>query len=582
MTDHLDRLAEDDLRLDYNGWLFWREAGPEAQDRQRARQQDLRVRTGAVIDETAFVSDLAMVAPDTFRIGARSYIAAHAYVTGDVTFGDDCTVNVFTVVRGRVHLGAGVRIGAHTSILGFNHSMDPELPVYRQPVTEKGIVIGDDVWVGSNVVILDGVSVGSHAVVAAGAVVTKDVADWAIVAGNPARVVRDRRIPKGTSPSAARFDALADRLATFADRARAEADAVVERSWESSGAAPDGTLSGRWVDAPGAAPARRPHADAVEISMLLTGRPPVQLDRDEHIRRLRFGQDPATGLTPEVDETGRHTATATSYESGDEQYHVLSLGYALDVLGSRLEHPVRAVAAMSPDDVLAFCETRPWHEQGWSAGAAIDSLGTALLWNLRYGETDPTGTRRSVDALIGWLTTHASRTTGLWSQARLSDGLLQPVNGFYRASRGTFAQFGVPIPYPERVIDEAFEQVADPRHFGPGRTTACNMLDVAHPFWLAVRQTAHRRDEIREFAAAALDQALVQWVPDAGFPFRFAPSSGPTAVDQVPGFKGTEMWLSTVWYLADLAGVSESLGYRPTGVHRPEPAWDLARGVPAV
>lgn len=582
MTDHLDRLAEDGLRLDYNGWLFWREAGPEAQEHQRARQENLRVRTGAVIDESAFVSDLAMVAPDEFRIGARSYIAAHAYVTGDVVLGDDCTVNVFTVVRGRVQLGEGVRIGAHTSILGFNHSMDPGLPVYRQPVTERGIVIGDDVWIGSNVVILDGVSVGSHAVVAAGAVVTKDVDDWAIVAGNPATMVRDRRVPKSSTSTAARRDMLADRLATFSERARAEAGAVVERSWEPDGTAPDGARSGRWVDAPGAGPARRPHADAVEISMLLTGQPPGQLDREEHLRRLRFGQDPASGLTPEVDESGRHTATTTTYESGDEQYHVLSLGYALDVLGSRLEHPVRTVAAMSPDDVLAFCETRPWRERGWSAGAAIDSLGTALLWNLRFGQTDATAARRGVDALIGWLTTHASRTTGLWSDARLSDGLLQPVNGFYRASRGTFAQFGVPIPYPERVIDAAFEQTADSRHFGPGRTTACNMLDVAHPFWLAVRQTTHRRDEIRTFAAAALEQVLEQWVPGEGFPFRFAPSSGPTGIDQVPGFKGTEMWLSTVWYLADLAGVSESLGYRPTGVHRPEPAWDLARGVSAV
>jgi len=102
------------------------------------------------------------------------------------------------------------------------------------------------------------------------------------------------------------------------------------------------------------------------------------------------------------------------------------------------------------------------------------------------------------------------------------------------------------------------------------------MLDVAHPLWLA-RHTAHRREEVRAFAAESIDRILGQWMPDAGFGFRFAPLSEPNAVEHVPGLKGTEMWLATVWYLADLVGIAESLGYRPRGVHRPEPAHDLGR-----
>lgn len=39
-----------------------------------------------------------------------------------------------------------------------------------------------------------------------------------------------------------------------------------------------------------------------------------------------------------------------------------------------------------------------------------------------------------------------------------------------------------------------------------------------------------------------------------------------------PGLQGTEMWLAIAWYLADLLGVSDALGYRPRGVHRPEPS----------
>jgi len=60
-------------------------------------------------------------------------------------------------------------------------------------VRSRGIRIGRDVWVGANAGITDGVSIGDHAVVAMGAVVTRDVPDWAIVAGVPAVVLGDRR-----------------------------------------------------------------------------------------------------------------------------------------------------------------------------------------------------------------------------------------------------------------------------------------------------------------------------------------------------------------------------------------------------
>jgi acetyltransferase-like isoleucine patch superfamily enzyme len=52
------------------------------------------------------------------------------------------------------------------------------------------VVIGNDVWIGANVVVLPGVTIGSHCVVAAGAVVTKDVPDHTLVAGVPAKVIK--------------------------------------------------------------------------------------------------------------------------------------------------------------------------------------------------------------------------------------------------------------------------------------------------------------------------------------------------------------------------------------------------------
>ena len=52
--------------------------------------------------------------------------------------------------------------------------------------------IGDDVWIGTNVIILPGVNIGSHCIIGAGAVVTKDVPDYAVVGGVPAKVIRYR------------------------------------------------------------------------------------------------------------------------------------------------------------------------------------------------------------------------------------------------------------------------------------------------------------------------------------------------------------------------------------------------------
>jgi acetyltransferase-like isoleucine patch superfamily enzyme len=68
---------------------------------------------------------------------------------------------------------------------------DPSRPFVEQGITAEGIAIEDDVWIGSGAIITDGVRVGHGAVVAAGAVVTQDVPPHAVVAGAPARVVRE-------------------------------------------------------------------------------------------------------------------------------------------------------------------------------------------------------------------------------------------------------------------------------------------------------------------------------------------------------------------------------------------------------
>ena len=57
----------------------------------------------------------------------------------------------------------------------------------------KPVVIGDDVWIGQRVVILPGIKIGSHSIIGAGSVVTKDVDKYSVVAGNPARLIKQRK-----------------------------------------------------------------------------------------------------------------------------------------------------------------------------------------------------------------------------------------------------------------------------------------------------------------------------------------------------------------------------------------------------
>jgi acetyltransferase-like isoleucine patch superfamily enzyme len=615
--------------VEYSPWEFAAKARPYTRETQRLLREALTARPDTHLGTDVFVSSLASVDCEVLSLGDRTYVAAGAYITGTISLGRDCSVNPYTVIRGDVRIGDATRIGAHTSLLGFNHTMtDPTVEFFRQPLVSRGIEIGDDVWIGSHVVVLDGVRVGSRSVLAAGAVVTKDVPDGAIVGGNPARFLKWRIAPEGESDSAEtagsgstdpapksasrgadaprhadlaatvawggtaaaapdgpaidtsdgpvvsasdastaparsalitrteQFStdsdgngdaALRVRLAAFANRARAQARDVLERAWDGE----------RYLDRPGAAPTVRAWCDAIEISDLLLADVPPHTDRDALVNRLRDWQDPATGAVPPLDVTG--VPLPASWSDEDAAYHVLAVGYALDLLGSSFPHELRLVSDLTPDRVSALVDGLPWASNAWGAGAWIDAYGTALVWE----PTVPAGTS---DALFGALARIADPVSGVWGSARESDGLLQPVNGFYRASRGTFAQHGRPLPYPTAVVDTVLTHVADERFFRAGRLNACNVLDVAHPLWLT-RSTGHRASEVAVVARHLLDAALGMWQDGAGIPFAESPAAGESA----PGLQGTEMWLSIVWYLADLLGASDALGYRPRGVHRPEP-----------
>jgi acetyltransferase-like isoleucine patch superfamily enzyme len=111
-----------------------------------------------------------------------------------IRIGRDSLIGEYTVIRGQggVTVGDRVYTSPHTQIMAVNHVFDdPGRPFIEQGITARGIVIEDDVWLGSAAVITDGVRIGRGAVVAAGAVVTHDVPPHTVVGGVPARVLRE-------------------------------------------------------------------------------------------------------------------------------------------------------------------------------------------------------------------------------------------------------------------------------------------------------------------------------------------------------------------------------------------------------
>jgi acetyltransferase-like isoleucine patch superfamily enzyme len=527
--------------FDYCPWLYWEKATDDDRSEQDAWQESLRDRGLREAGDRAFLSPLAAIFDVDLSIGADSYIAAHAYVTGRVRLGDHTTLNPYTVVRGTVTIGNGVRVGAHASVLGFNHTADPAQPVYQQPVHSKGIVVGDDVWIGSNAIILDGVTVGGHSIIGAGAVVTKDVPPWSVMGGNPARRLRDRRDRK---PS----NGLSARLTTFARQARDQVPALLDRYR---------AADGWFVNQPGSSAAVRPTCDAVEIADLLLGGPPPRHAAPALIERLATLQDPVTGLIPELGETDATVHSGSAY-------HLLSVGYALDLLSAALPHPIAAIRQIDDAQLLTVLDGLPWETHAWGAGAWVDMYATALHWNRRLFALDG-----PLETLLGWLLTRQDPWSGLWGSPTVDGGRRQPVNGYYRLTRGSFGQFGLPVPRPEATVDSVLAHTRDDRWFANGRGTACDVLDVIHPLWLCGSQTGYRRNDGQNWARARLDDALTRWQTDAGFAFSPVPITGS---EHEPSLMGTEMWLSIIWLLADVLGESGALGYRPRGVHRPEPA----------
>ena len=132
-----------------------------------------------------------------FSIGKRSVVESFSCINnavGDVVIGDYTRIGLHCTVIGPVTIGNNVNLAQGITVSALNHNFeDTRLRIDEQGVNTSEIIIDDDVWIGANAVITAGVHIGRHSVVAAGAVVTKDVPEYSVVGGVPAKVIKTIR-----------------------------------------------------------------------------------------------------------------------------------------------------------------------------------------------------------------------------------------------------------------------------------------------------------------------------------------------------------------------------------------------------
>ncbi|WP_447977458.1 acyltransferase [Candidatus Nitrospira bockiana] len=142
------------------------------------------------------------------RLGDRVHLYGDSYLQtgagGSIEIGTDshvqprCQLSAYLC---DIRLGCDVQVGPNCAFFPYDHGLAPDASILGQPLTSKGpIIIESGAWIGTGVIVLSGVRIGRGAVIGAGSVVTKDVPDMAIAAGNPARIIGARDAKTKMSP----------------------------------------------------------------------------------------------------------------------------------------------------------------------------------------------------------------------------------------------------------------------------------------------------------------------------------------------------------------------------------------------
>jgi len=178
-----------------------------ARIQHRIRLSRLNMRSGVKIDRSTYIARSAKIEMDAdgYELGGRVLVSGGVTMSdgviivpygGSIEIGAKAYIGPYCVLYGHggLAIGRNTMIAAHTIIVPANHGIGRlDVPMGAQPLTKKGIAIGEDVWIGAGCKVLDGVHIGNGAVIGAGSVVTKNIDAYMIAVGAPAKVVGSRQ-----------------------------------------------------------------------------------------------------------------------------------------------------------------------------------------------------------------------------------------------------------------------------------------------------------------------------------------------------------------------------------------------------
>ena len=156
------------------------------------------------VDYTDFISRGCKITPSAITMGKHVYIGRNGRIEAIKKYNDVCfqphvilhdrvsiEQNIHLTCAERIEIGANTAIAANVTITDINHPYeDISLPIERQDLEVRPVFIGEECKIYNGSVILPGVHIGKHCVVGANSVVTRDVPDYCVVVGAPARIVK--------------------------------------------------------------------------------------------------------------------------------------------------------------------------------------------------------------------------------------------------------------------------------------------------------------------------------------------------------------------------------------------------------
>jgi len=114
--------------------------------------------------------------------------------TGIINIGNNVSIGYYCVMHGMggIEIGDNVLFSPNVHIYAQDHGVAINQLIMKQKNIPKHVIIGSDVWIGANTVVCGGVKIGNGCVIGAGSVVTKNIPDYGIWAGNPVRKIGER------------------------------------------------------------------------------------------------------------------------------------------------------------------------------------------------------------------------------------------------------------------------------------------------------------------------------------------------------------------------------------------------------